>query len=185
MSVGKRIKERRNILNISVEELAMKLNKNRATVYRYENGDIENLPIEVLEPLAEALETTPAYLMGWENSSYDDASIVGKLLRTMRLQQEMSMEELSEEIGITSKDLRMYETGKKRISHELINIISDYYRVSLNSLKNTGSYNTDNNNVRLARLKIWSDNFDHVEFTDEEHDKIVEYAKFLLSLREK
>ena len=44
------------------------LNKNRATIYRYENGDIENMPIDVLEPLAKALNTTPAYLMGWTDS---------------------------------------------------------------------------------------------------------------------
>ena len=64
MSVGKRIKERRNELYMSVDELATKLNKNRATIYRYEKGDIENLPIDILEPLAKALDTTPQYLMG-------------------------------------------------------------------------------------------------------------------------
>lgn len=66
MSVGKRIKERRNELHMSVDELAVKLNKNRATIYRYEKGDIENLPIDILEPLAKALDTTPQYLMGWD-----------------------------------------------------------------------------------------------------------------------
>lgn len=67
MDVGKRIKERRIELNISVDELAKRLNKNRTTVYRYEKGDIENLPIDILGPLAKALNTTPAYLMGWDS----------------------------------------------------------------------------------------------------------------------
>lgn len=74
MDVGKRIKERRIELNISVDELAKRLNKNRTTVYRYEKGDIENLPIDILGPLAKALNTTPAYLMGWDskpNSTID------------------------------------------------------------------------------------------------------------------
>ena len=66
MSVGKRIKERRNELHMSVDELATKLNKNRATIYRYEKGDISNLPIDILEPLAKALNTTPRYLMDWD-----------------------------------------------------------------------------------------------------------------------
>ena len=61
MTVGKRIRERRNELHMSVDELAKRLNKNRATVYRYEKGEIENLPIDVLEPLAKALDTTPQY----------------------------------------------------------------------------------------------------------------------------
>ena len=60
MTKGERIKARREALGLSVGELASRLNKNRATIYRYENGDIEDMPITVLEPLAKALNTTPA-----------------------------------------------------------------------------------------------------------------------------
>lgn len=66
MTVGERIKNRRKELGLSVDAVAKKLNKNRATVYRYESDEIENLPITVLEPLAKILNTTPAYLMGWD-----------------------------------------------------------------------------------------------------------------------
>ncbi len=69
MTIGNRIKSRRKELNLSVDEVAEKLNKNRATIYRYENDEIENLPINILEPLAEILDTTPAYLMGWEENN--------------------------------------------------------------------------------------------------------------------
>lgn len=68
MTIGQKIKELRKQLDMSVDDLASKLGKNRATIYRYERGDIENLPLDVLEPLANALETTPGYLMGWEDS---------------------------------------------------------------------------------------------------------------------
>lgn len=67
MNTGDRIKQRRMELSLSVDELADKIGKSRATIYRYENGDIENMPTPVLEPLAKALETTPAQLMGWES----------------------------------------------------------------------------------------------------------------------
>ncbi len=68
MKIGERIKQRRMFLGMSVDELAEKLQKNRATIYRYESNDIEKLPTTVLEPLAEALKTTPGYLMGWEEA---------------------------------------------------------------------------------------------------------------------
>ena len=68
MTIGERIKQRRIELGLSVDEVAEKLGKNRATVYRYESNDIENLPVGTLEPLATILETTPAQLMGWEDS---------------------------------------------------------------------------------------------------------------------
>jgi transcriptional regulator with XRE-family HTH domain len=66
MAIGDRIKARRKQLRMSAEELAKRLGKDRSTIYRYEKGDIENLPLDILEPIAAALETTPQYLMGWE-----------------------------------------------------------------------------------------------------------------------
>lgn len=66
MTIGQRIKNRRKEIGLSVDELAEKLGKNRATIYRYESNQIEKLPTTVLEPLAEALKTTPACLIGWE-----------------------------------------------------------------------------------------------------------------------
>ena len=68
MTIGKRIKLRRKELKITADELGAILGKDRSTIYRYEKGDIENMPIDVLEPIAKALQTTPAYLMGWEKA---------------------------------------------------------------------------------------------------------------------
>lgn len=76
MRIGERIKQRRLELGYTADALAKLLNKNRATIYRYENGDIENMPIDVLEPLAKALNTTPAYLMGWQEPHQQNESII-------------------------------------------------------------------------------------------------------------
>lgn len=73
MTVGTRIKERRLQLGLTADALADILGKNRSTVYRYENGEIENMPIDVLMPIAEALHTTPAYLMGWDQEAIQAA----------------------------------------------------------------------------------------------------------------
>lgn len=64
-TIGNRIRLMRQEAGLSVDDLAARLGKNRATVYRYESDEIENFPIAVIGPLAEALHTTPAYLMGW------------------------------------------------------------------------------------------------------------------------
>lgn len=60
MEIGEIIKIRRLALGITVENVAEKIGKSRATVYRYENGDIENMPLSVIKPLAELLQITPA-----------------------------------------------------------------------------------------------------------------------------
>ena len=61
MTVGQRIKQRRKELKISAEELGKRLGKDRSTVFRYENGSIVKLQIDIHEPIAKALQTTPEY----------------------------------------------------------------------------------------------------------------------------
>lgn len=65
MTTGERMRMRRKEIGMSAEKLAELLGKSPATIYRYENGDIEKMPVDFLEPLSEALNTTPAALMGW------------------------------------------------------------------------------------------------------------------------
>ena len=68
MTTGERMKIRRKEIRVTVEEIAAALGVSIATVYRYENGEIEKVPGDLLEPLSRVLQTTPAYLMGWEDS---------------------------------------------------------------------------------------------------------------------
>ena len=63
MSIGEFIKTRRKELGLSADDLAAKIGKNRATVYRYESNYIEKLPADVLVPLAAALRVTPGDLI--------------------------------------------------------------------------------------------------------------------------
>lgn len=69
MTTGQRMKARRKELGLSAEAVAARLGVSPATIYRYEKGDIEKLPGNILIPLAEALHTTPAFLMGWDTQS--------------------------------------------------------------------------------------------------------------------
>lgn len=81
MTVGQRIKLRRKELKISADELGKRLGKDRSTVFRYENGSIEKLPIDILKPIAEALQTTPECLMGWEEAkpTVEDDELSGNI----------------------------------------------------------------------------------------------------------
>ncbi len=65
MTIGDRIKEAREKLDISQSELARRLNTTKQTIYKYENNIITNIPRDKIEKLASILDTTPPYLMGW------------------------------------------------------------------------------------------------------------------------
>lgn len=68
VTTGDRMKARRKELDIPVEDVAAALNVSVATIYRYENGDIEKVPGYILDPLSKVLNTTPSYLMGWDEN---------------------------------------------------------------------------------------------------------------------
>ena len=71
---SKKLKDLRKAKGLTLEELADAVGTSKQTIHRYENGIISNIPRERIEALANALETTPAALMGWQESSVDFSS---------------------------------------------------------------------------------------------------------------
>lgn len=74
MTVAQRIRARRKELHMSAEDVAALIGVSPSTVYRYESSEIANMGIDKLEPIAKALRTTSAYLMGWAESAESAAA---------------------------------------------------------------------------------------------------------------
>lgn len=69
-----RIKSRRTELGLTVEELAHKMGyKDKSSISKIERGKAD-IPQSKIAAFAQALETTPAYLMGWEEQPAPAAS---------------------------------------------------------------------------------------------------------------
>lgn len=66
---GKRIRELRTKLNMTLDDVAKHLGVGRQAVYKYEQGTVTNIPLENLEKMASLFRTTPGYLAGWTDSS--------------------------------------------------------------------------------------------------------------------
>lgn len=74
MTIGERIKQRRLELGLSQEDVALKAGyKSRSSVNKLENS--RNLPLTKVEKMANALECTPGYLMGWEEQDRELTSM--------------------------------------------------------------------------------------------------------------
>lgn len=75
-----RIKQRRIEVGLDADTVAKRLGISRATYYRYESKKIKKMPITILKPLANILDTTPEYLMGWDelplNPDGDEAEVL-------------------------------------------------------------------------------------------------------------
>lgn len=71
MTTGERIKELRLKSHQSQTDFAADCGISKQLLYKYENSIITNIPTDKIEIFARKLGTTPAYLMGWTDDSYD------------------------------------------------------------------------------------------------------------------
>lgn len=80
--LGKRIKKRRIELNLTQEELAQRMGyKSKAAICKVESGE-DNITSDRIRKFSDALETTPAVLMGWEDPIRTDANTPTDLIET-------------------------------------------------------------------------------------------------------
>ena len=98
MTTAERIKQRRKDLGLRAEDVAERIGVSRSTMFRYENGEIEKLPINHLVPIAKALHTSVDYLMGWTEDEKEPIP-----MDEDRLDQEFVR--LFEQLGNEQKDL--------------------------------------------------------------------------------
>lgn len=71
-NIGDTIRSLRVKNHLTVEELANRVGKSRATMYRYENGDIENVPYTILVPIANALGVDPTVLLNVDKNTENE-----------------------------------------------------------------------------------------------------------------
>lgn len=79
MNISERIKERRKALGLTLQDIGDEIGVAKATVQRYESGDIQNVGLDKIANLADVLKVTPGWLVGWESSDQDNKSMVARV----------------------------------------------------------------------------------------------------------
>lgn len=135
MTTGERLKLRRKEIGFSAEKVADQLGVSPATIYRYEKGDIEKVPVDSLAELAKILQTTPAYLMGWESQA--DQAEINDLLAQIHASEEKEQSRIAEMIQDFKK---LNDDGKAKAIervHELTEIprYQDVYAIAFEQYK--------------------------------------------------
>lgn len=97
----------------TLEEVGKHVGVGKATIQKYENGIITNIPSDKIELLAEVLDTTPGFIMGWQSDpEYEKLDRrFGDLLKKERERQQKTREQFAKEIGISIDLLTKYESG--------------------------------------------------------------------------
>ena len=72
MTMGDRIRKLRLQHNMSMEELGSKVGVGKTAIFKYEKGEVENLPRSTIEKMAVVFGVSPAYIMcfdEWDQNS--------------------------------------------------------------------------------------------------------------------
>ncbi len=75
---------------LTLEQVARHVGVGRSTIRKWETGMIENIRRDKIAKLAEALHTTPDYLMGWENKSKDEVSLSSDEERLLEMYRQLN-----------------------------------------------------------------------------------------------
>lgn len=115
MDIGKRLKARREALGLTLEEVGEALGVSRATVCRYESGEIDIKRTAALS-LAKVLHVTPAYIMGWSDAITEpnDARLLSDFHELNEEGQEKVMD-YAEDLNLSG---RYKKDGKNRMDEK-------------------------------------------------------------------
>jgi len=115
LKIGERLRHLRKENNLTLEEVGKKINVSKQTLQRYESGVIGNIPSDKIELLASIYNTSPAYIMGWDEekktSGIIDEDIEIKLLAAHKEGDNWTDEEL-ETIEMVKEMLRQKRKKK-------------------------------------------------------------------------
>lgn len=78
---GDRIHIARKNANLTMDELGKSVGVSKATIKRYESGEISNIPSDKIELIAQATGVTESYIMGWDTLKKENASFHSKILK--------------------------------------------------------------------------------------------------------
>ena len=65
MTLAQRIHEARISKGLTLEQLGKMIGLGKSAINKYEKGIVTNIPPDRIEAIADALDVTPGYLMGW------------------------------------------------------------------------------------------------------------------------
>ena len=75
VDIGSRIREARQAMHLTQEELAKEVGTTKQNIYKYESGIITNIPLDKLEAIARLLRMDPAVLCGWNEPTIVSANL--------------------------------------------------------------------------------------------------------------
>lgn len=177
---GKRLKDLRLSRGYTQSELASIIGLSQTAIVQYEAGS-RKVPLKILKVFSSFYGLTLDELIESDVTYHSHGSDE----RT----QHMSKYEIATEMGFTKDEIKILESGTKQIPKHFFEKFANYFGVDINSLtalnleaeREHAVITTDN--VLTERYRKWQSEVGYDHFTDEEIDQLIDYAKYIVSKR--
>ena len=100
------------------------------------------------------------------------------VLKSLRKSNNLTQEDLAKALKVSRSTIGMYENGSREPDYETLEAIADYFNVDIDYLLGRTSKTT-----KIIKPTTIAAHFDGDEYTEEELNKIKEYAAFIKSTR--
>ena len=133
MSYFKRIRDYREDNDLTQKEVFQYLQCSESTYRLYEKGKSE-IPADKAIALAQYYNVTLEYLTGRTDDRQPFTSIkysIPTMLKLLRRRQHLNQDSIASVLSCSRSKYAEYEEGRQRISLTMLNMLSDFYGVTL------------------------------------------------------
>ena len=171
MEIGEKIKFLRMRQGMTLEELGSRVGVGKSTVRKWETGQIANMRRDKIASLADALNVSPSYLIGWEdeNNVYMDMKNnsgiasdnignidkllyckkggmkIGERIKSRRIELNITQDELARRLGYSDKSSISRIENSSKLTLNKVQLLADALNVSPSCLMGW----EDKNNVDM------------------------------------
>lgn len=192
---GLKVKKLRKERNLKQIELAKGLGVSQSTITDIERGR-RNVTMNMLKNIASFFDISVDELLETNNflkESQNERMIMNQCadqLKAIRESNNLSISEFANEFHISEDLYSSYENGTKQIPLNILINFAKHYNVSIDKIfglnieKDQSATFVTTDKIASERYEKWTKYIDFNQLTDEELDKLITYAKFLLYERE-
>ena len=102
------------------------------------------------------------------------------ILKLLRSEKKITQQDLADALHISKSSINMYERGERQPNFETLELIADYFNVDIDYLLGRTDKTT-----KIIDPSITTIEFTSKDYTRDELDRLLEYAEFLKSIRER
>ena len=134
--IGDRIRQRREELDLTQEELASKIGTIKQTVYKYEHGVVSNIPSNRLAEIASALAVPADFLLNGNEPDNEAKMSIGEKIGELALTEGMNLRQLAIKADVPYNTVyALVKRSSNRVEWETLEKIAAALGVSAQDLR--------------------------------------------------